>query len=229
MHARWEYRPPAPDPDLRLYRPASYNAPELCNLANITGTQRRFAASRDLDLFGRIDSDLVRDSTEQERQHLGRLHPQFRSGEDLRSVRHNEVEIARLTLVETVHGEVTSIRARQITNRICYEIESENESEFGITFITKPQSSILPLSLGQLVNLINTVEVRVPWDKNKLDRVGLVIPVWEWERRHSASKTRVRHFIRFASLFYPMLNDWFTQYFDHWAWELGWSQEKGKQ
>ena len=37
--------------------------------------------------------------------------PQARGGEDLPNLSDNEVEIARLTLTDSVHGEVTSLRA----------------------------------------------------------------------------------------------------------------------
>lgn len=39
-------------------------------------------------------------------------HPQARGGEDLPDLLDGEVEIARVTLVDSVHGEVTSLRAR---------------------------------------------------------------------------------------------------------------------
>lgn len=42
---------------------------------------------------------------------LGAKHPQARGGEDLPDLGEGEVEIARLSLVDSVHGEVTSLRA----------------------------------------------------------------------------------------------------------------------
>jgi hypothetical protein len=38
---------------------------------------------------------------------LGRQNPQFRGGEDLPDLENGEIEIARLTLANSVHGEVT--------------------------------------------------------------------------------------------------------------------------
>jgi hypothetical protein len=44
---------------------------------------------------------------------LGQQNPSFRGGEDLPDVEDGEVEIARLTFANSVHGEVTSLRAKQ--------------------------------------------------------------------------------------------------------------------
>jgi hypothetical protein len=62
---------------------------------------------------------------------LGRQNPQFRGGEDLPDLENGEVEIARLTLANSVHGEVTSLRAKltkedgKISLRMVDEYESE--------------------------------------------------------------------------------------------------------
>ena len=44
---------------------------------------------------------------------LGYTRPDLRGGEDLPDLLDGEVEIARVTLVDSVHGEVVSLRARQ--------------------------------------------------------------------------------------------------------------------
>jgi len=44
---------------------------------------------------------------------LGSQQPDYRGGEDLPDLLDGEVEIARVSLVDSVHGEVTSLRARR--------------------------------------------------------------------------------------------------------------------
>ena len=62
---------------------------------------------------------------------LQRQHPQSRGGEDLPDLFEGEVEIARITLVDSVHGEVISLRARRtpegagMSLRLVDEWESE--------------------------------------------------------------------------------------------------------
>ena len=47
---------------------------------------------------------------------LGRQQPNYRGGEDLPDLLDGEVEIARVSLVNSVHGEVVSLRARKDTD-----------------------------------------------------------------------------------------------------------------
>jgi hypothetical protein len=61
-----------------------------------------------------------------------RAGPQARGGEDLPDLDEGEVEIARMRLVNSVHGEVTSLRARRYadTSAIALRIVDEYETEF---------------------------------------------------------------------------------------------------
>ena len=61
-----------------------------------------------------------------------RAGPQARGGEDLPDLAEGEVEIARLTLVNSVHGEVTSLRARRDPEDrgILLSMVDEYETEF---------------------------------------------------------------------------------------------------
>jgi hypothetical protein len=62
---------------------------------------------------------------------LGQQNPSFRGGEDLPDLEDTEIEIARLTLADSVHGEVTSLRAKQVNRegRISLRLVDEYESE----------------------------------------------------------------------------------------------------
>ena len=65
---------------------------------------------------------------------LGGQNPACRGGEDLPDLHAGEVEIARLTLVNAVHGEVTSLRARPApgTAGILLRMVDEYETDFDL-------------------------------------------------------------------------------------------------
>ena len=66
---------------------------------------------------------------------LQRQHPRARGGEDLPDLNENEVEIARFTLVDSVHGEVTSLRAQKVLeSRINYRMVDEYETDIKIPY-----------------------------------------------------------------------------------------------
>lgn len=79
------------------------------------------------DLFAHEASDEVK-------EYLGAQHPAARGGEDLPNLLDGEVEIARLSLVDSVHGEVTSLRARldASDNKLHLRLVDEYETEYSI-------------------------------------------------------------------------------------------------
>ena len=86
---------------------------------------------------------------------LGSQHPQARGGEDLPDLEDGEVEIARLTLANSVHGEVTSLRARPGENdSICYRMVDEYETEFGLPM----ESCKAPLSRSEVLAMFDDAE-----------------------------------------------------------------------
>jgi hypothetical protein len=87
---------------------------------------------------------------------LGRQNPQFRGGEDLPDLENGEVEIARLTLANSVHGEVTSLRAKLVKQdgKISLRMVDEYESE-----ITLPsQVADMPLTSEQAICLFRDAD-----------------------------------------------------------------------
>ncbi len=129
-HANQQLELPTYNFDLN-FRPATYWSEAKAVRANVTGTLRRAAleealrAKDDRAARAALDDRLGAAS----REMLGVMHPSFRSGEDLRPVSRHEVEIARIEL-KSVHGEVTSIRARLRNGRIFYRVEDECANEF---------------------------------------------------------------------------------------------------
>jgi hypothetical protein len=67
---------------------------------------------------------------------LQRMHPQARGGEDLPDLAPGEVEIARITLVDSVHGEVISVRAQPLEGQGAFELRVVDEYESEIALPT---------------------------------------------------------------------------------------------
>jgi hypothetical protein len=74
---------------------------------------------------------------------LGSQHPRARGGEDLPDLAPGEVEIARMTLVDSVHGEVTSLRAKQMDDgNIALSLVDEYETDYELSqaVVSRPQT-----------------------------------------------------------------------------------------
>ncbi len=87
---------------------------------------------------------------------LGQQHPRFRGGEDLPDLEEGEVEIARVTLANSVHGEVTSLRAKtfQANGKISLRMVDEYESEITLPY----QLADMPLTSEQAVCLFRDAD-----------------------------------------------------------------------
>lgn len=87
-------------------------------IRRIKGNYRRqfVAHSADEDGFDSVPPAWKEhDVSEVLKNFLQQQHPQARGGEDLPDLEDGEVEIARLSYTDSVHGEVTSLRARRGT------------------------------------------------------------------------------------------------------------------
>ena len=138
------------------FRPKSYwdiSDPLEAILKNVKGTNRR-QMIRDYWDTGRIeelfDTHLLDELGEEERSRLGQIHPSFIGGEYLPPYGKREVEIARIELASTT-SDVISIRAKKEGEKIAYSVVDEYETEFHVS----PRSSGKPLSLAQLIDLID--------------------------------------------------------------------------
>jgi hypothetical protein len=86
--------------------------------------------------------------TEGRKSYLQALHPRMRGGEDLPDLAPGEVELARLVLLDSIHGEVTSLRARRLPDgRIDYTLVDE----YGTAFTIPIAHSEGPLTDDQVV------------------------------------------------------------------------------
>ena len=191
-------------------------------LRNVKGTRRREMI---MDFFreGRLD-ELAQELTSNElsdvaRERLGRIHPTFMGGEYLPVYRANEVEIVRIELQSTT-ADVTSVRARLVgrkTARIEYRVVDEYQSEF----VFKPHSSTRSLTLGQLIDSLDSLEQ----SGGELDidavwlRHGWVLVANETNRACSDTGDSVpyRNFTTVSSEFYPDLARHYRWLIDRWV------------
>ncbi len=215
-----------PDIDYE-FRPSSYWEPgnDILQtvLRNVKGTRRRemimnfFRQGRLDELAQELASDELSDEA---RERLGRIHPTFMGGEYLPGYRANEVEIVRVELQSTT-ADVISVRARQVgrkTARIEYRIVDEYQTEF----VFKPHSSTGPLTLGQLINSLDSVK-QSGGDLDDPDpawlRHGWVLLVNETNRACSDTGDSVPYsdFTSISSEFYPDLARHYRRLIDRWV------------
>jgi hypothetical protein len=129
-------------------------------------------------------------------------------GDFLPGFKRFEVEIARLSL-ESTTWDVISIRARPSSRGIVYRAVDE----YGTDYHIRPRSSRKPLTLGKLIQLIESM-------------TG-----WEDDRSMSPSALRdsqgfcndegriseLRSFVTVSSEFYPDLEPWYERDADRWV------------
>jgi hypothetical protein len=137
------------------YRPRAYFETfdlQTSLLTQVKGTVRRNALREALDV-GNIDElpDAIRSAalSHDVRLSAGGLHPSFMSGEYLPNRKQQETEIARIAIQSTT-GDVTSVYARPVGQRIAYRIVDEYE---GSTLAGRSErTSTRPLTMGQLMD-----------------------------------------------------------------------------
>ena len=115
------------------------NTPEEEILRRIKGNYRRLFISQSIleDGLGSIPPAWLKHNiSEILKRMLGSRAPNALGGEDLPDLEEGEVEIARLTLANSVHGEVTSLRAsrssdgKEIMLHMCDEYETSYDLPF---------------------------------------------------------------------------------------------------
>jgi hypothetical protein len=83
------------------------------------------------------------------KDYLTSRHPRARGGEDLPDLEDGQVEIARLSLTNSVHGEVTSLRAKRDGDAIALSMVDEygTEIELAESRIDKPPTDRVIISI----------------------------------------------------------------------------------
>ena len=147
------------------FRPASYwdhPDPVRAILSNIKGQNRRrmvyrlLTGAQESGSLGEIPSGFLEAELDHStRAQVSAMHPSWMGGEYLPQYLRGEVEIARIVLDSTTQ-DVISFRARlrRGGRRILYRVVDEYP-ESG-AWICRPASSLQPLTLGQMIGLINS-------------------------------------------------------------------------
>jgi hypothetical protein len=210
------------------FRPPDYfDISDLDNrlLSPIKGEKRRQIVRKllegntpeDLDhLDGRTlkmlrDSLFDEDLSEQEREAIGMMHPMFMGGEFLPSSGEDEVEIARVSL-ESTTADVISIRARSEGQKILYRIVDEYESEFRF----EPRKSDLPLTMGELITLIDQTETTDYAGEDDYGN-GLTDSFRNMNLTDGQDSTDLIDFVTVSSEFYPTLQGYYRDRAIEWA------------
>jgi hypothetical protein len=192
------------------FRPVTYwttfdEAAEVVN--NIEGADRRRVAERYF-MKGETPPQWIAAPklSGEYQQYWGETDPRHLGGEFLPRTRPGEVEIARITLAASTQ-DVTSIRARKVSNRIAYRVVDEYEEDHR-PWSVRRRTSIRPLTLGELVDLIETAELpsQPGW--------GLVTKLMRSQFEcgmDDAELCRYLSFFEITSPFYPHLGSYFDQ------------------
>jgi hypothetical protein len=134
--------------------------------------------------------------------------PGFGGGSYLPRATASEVEIAGVALASTT-GDVISVRARPIPNGIRLRVVDE----YGARFKVKNPVRVVPLSLGELVELIDTTEHE--------GMVGLVEAYldfnWEDGMGSEGDPAELQDFAQVVSDFYPQLGAYYEQRAEEWV------------
>jgi len=108
------------------------------------------SGGRSFKNVGLVDDLLVDTLSDEQREDLAQIHPSFRGGEFLPPYAAQELEIARIELQSST-WDVISVRARRADDTIYYSICDEYASQFELC----PPLSNVPLTLGELIDLID--------------------------------------------------------------------------
>ena len=191
------------------FRPRSYFGPvplETHLLSRVAGQERRDILRRELaagnfDLPPELFACLLDEDT---RNAIGRIHPAFMGGEYLPPLRKGEVEIARISLESTTADQI-SVRARRVRERIRYRVVDEYE----LGYVCHPASSDAPLSLRQLVALLESAS----------EGGSIIFPILAMNSRDSRSD-ELATFITVSSDFYADLGRYYRALTDAFLEEL---------
>lgn len=207
------------------FRPASYwddVDPVAAILRDIKGERRREAVAEALraGLPDVPDEMLASALSRGLRTAVSHVHPTCMGGEYLPDLGPGWTEIARVVLASTTM-DVYSLRARRVSRgtkagRLCFHMVDEYKTEYTIA----PRSSSRPLSLGDLIHLIDTVDE----DGSEPRHPNYILNICAWQIDGSGSPEdayRATQFVSVESIVYPQLGDYYE------ALQREWAESKG--
>jgi len=196
----FEFRP-------ETYWPESRTPEQL--LTRIKGKVRRDMA-RDIlaeEGFAGLNAFLAREELAGEDLFMwGRVHPAMMGGEYLPALAEGEVEIARISLASTT-GDQISVRAQREDGTIRYRVADEYESTFQLSI----ETSEAPLTLGQLIRLID----ESGYDGDRYAG-GLVFSHLAYNFEYGSDVDELEGFVSVESAYYPQLSVHYQIVVDRW-------------
>ena len=191
------------------YRPDYWpDAPTTDQLvSSIRGQARRNLVARDPSLREMGGEWLAAATlTPEERSWWGALHPTNMGGEYLPDFDPEEVEIARVSLASTTADQI-SIRAAWDAGRIRYSVDDE----YGTTFVCAITESERPLTMGEVIRLIDgTCYEDDGW------HLGLVKYFWRWYAEAEGPNSQPTAFTSVSSAYYPDLGAFYEEEAERW-------------
>lgn len=216
------------------FRPATYwlDLPsEEAITSKIPGTARRDVARRALEgeELPRIGSEeLYREAmdfalsehlSDEERESWGSIHPALMGGEYLPEPEGDEVEIARIELASVTADVIQVLAGRAESGQIRYRVVDEYWDE-GSRYAVTPEVSEEPLSMGELVDLIDSARQADEAHLYGDDRfnVGLADSARELNYFSGAGlePEELLGFVFVSSAFYPELSRYYAERASAW-------------
>lgn len=200
------------------YRPPFYFGPqELKDFykSRILGQIRGRVVSESIDKTA-VPSSLRDTSLDPNlRDVQGQIHPRLMGGEYLPKYYQNEIELCRVVL-ESTTMDVISLRARKQKHRFAYRIVDEYSNKFILT----KKTSTRPLSMGEIVQILDTCKEILYDTGEEMEYVGLIKPVIEYMKQDGFGKEECIDFVKVESTFYPELFAYYEQQKEIWFEDL---------
>jgi hypothetical protein len=192
------------------WRPRSYwdhADPVAAIVVNVKGTVRRRILRKALEGSAPeppVDPLLPDELSTEDRDAWGRFHPSCMGGEYLPGYLPGEVEIARIVYQSTL-GDVVSLRAhRSADAQIHYRVV--DDMELGEhTYSFSPQASIQPLSLGEVFQLLWTLQMSLDEGQPCMQAT------LRWALENADDPASYANFMTVESVFYPGLQELVAQ------------------
>jgi hypothetical protein len=138
---------------------------------------------------------------------VSRMDPMLMGGEYLPDYEEGEVEVARVSL-ESMTGDVISIRARPAAEGIRYRVVDEYETVFDCT----PEVSEPPLTMGELIDLLDG-SYADDWQGTGL------VSSWRDDNLHDDDPEEAESLVDFVTVssdLYPQLQQWYEEEAQEW-------------
>ena len=197
------------------FRPSSYadvGDPFAAIVANIKGDMRREMV---LDLLRSdipIDPKILEDHMEpEERGSLEQSNPHWVGGEYLPDYLLGEAEIARIVLASLTR-DVYSIRARRENGLLRLRLVDDYHRPWCVT----PATSTQPLTLGELVPLVDTARCQ-DVENAQADLIGGFLEEGVGASASPETILQRATFITVSSPFYPQLQEHYARHAQTWA------------